>query len=240
MTKPQAIFFDLDETLLDSSGFPEAIARTCAEVAGQHSGRLTADDMLLANQRSMQSYWPEVAKDWTLGAVSGAQVVEEAWRRALSACGLHDEALVRFALDAHARHSVDAHRPYDDVGQVVASLVGRFRLALITNGAADTQREKLRSIRMDGVFEVTAISGELGIAKPDRRIFQFVLDALGIVGADAWHVGDSLASDVAGAKASGLTAIWLNRRALERQPSDPEPDVELESLADLPRLIDAY
>ena len=76
-------------------------------------------------------------------------------------------------------------------------------------------------------FNAVAISGELGVAKPDPAIFRFALDKLGIGAANTWHVGDSLASAVAGAKAAGLTAVWLNRGGLTRLPQDPSPDLEL-------------
>lgn len=49
----------------------------------------------------------------------------------------------------------------------------------------------------------------------------------------AWYVGDSLHTDVAGARAAGLTAVWLNRLGSERKADDPEPDLEIESLTEL-------
>lgn len=86
---------------------------------------------------------------------------------------------------------------------------------------------------MERRFSAVAISGELGVAKPDPEIFRYALDRLGISPENAWHVGDSLRLDVAGAKAAQLTAVWLNRNGLERQAADPEPDFEISSLTEL-------
>ncbi len=47
-----------------------------------------------------------------------------------------------------------------------------------------------------------------------------------------WHISDSLRSDVGGAKAAELTAVWLNRRGALRKAGDPEPDWEIRSLSD--------
>ena len=52
-------------------------------------------------------------------------------------------------------------------------------------------------------------------------------EALGVEPGDAWHVGDSLSADVAGANAAGLGAVWLNRDGLVRRGGDPEPDHDI-------------
>jgi HAD-hyrolase-like len=48
-----------------------------------------------------------------------------------------------------------------------------------------------------------------------------------------WHVGDSLATDVAGAVAVGIRSVWLNRTGRQLAPSDPRPDSEITSLREL-------
>jgi cyclopropane-fatty-acyl-phospholipid synthase len=60
---------------------------------------------------------------------------------------------------------------------------------------------------------------------------------LGLQADETWHIGDSLSSDVAGAKAAGLTAVWLNRHGVQRTGSDPEPDYEIASLSELLPLL---
>ena len=62
-----------------------------------------------------------------------------------------------------------------------------------------------------GHFEVLVTPGQSGVCKPDPKIFQFALDALGVQPSHAVHVGDSIASDVAGAQASGITPILVDR-----------------------------
>lgn len=236
MKPPRAIAFDLDNTLLDGSEFTKAIARTCEAVAAHRAG-LVAEDLFVANGQVWRGYWPGVERDWTVGVRSGAQVTEEGWRRTLRTVGCHDEAIVRLALEAHSHYARLTFRPFDDARQLIGSLKHRVRLALITNGAADSQREKLSAIGMQSDFEATAISGELGIAKPDAATFRNVLDQLGIAAEDAWHVGDNPITDVAGAKNAGVTAIWLNRNGVERQPTDPKPDLEITSLTELLPLL---
>ncbi len=83
---------------------------------------------------------------------------------------------------------------------------------------------------MEPWFRTVVISGEVGLRKPDSAIFALALRRLG-EREGVWHVGDNLATDVAGAKAAGLTGVWLNRTGALREKGDPEPDVEIRSLS---------
>ncbi|MGH7292500.1 MAG: HAD hydrolase-like protein, partial [Myxococcota bacterium] len=56
---------------------------------------------------------------------------------------------------------------------------------------------------------------------------------------NAWHIGDSLSADIAGAKAAGVAAVWLNRSALARPDGAPVPDHEIRSLSELTALLGA-
>lgn len=231
MSAVQALFFDLDGTLLDGSGHQEAILRTCRTIASAQPG-LDADRLLVANGEVWRRYWPEVADKWTLGILDGASVSLEAWRRTLRACGCNDDSIARLAREAYSRYRRESLRPFDDVHEL-SLLQPRFSLALVTNGASDTQRENLRVLDIEDRFDAVVISGEVGVAKPDARIFRFALDELGILPENVWHVGDDLNTDVVGAKAASLTAVWLNRGGDPQKPGAPKPDYEIRSLRDL-------
>jgi putative hydrolase of the HAD superfamily len=123
---------------------------------------------------------------------------------------------------------------FDDVQDLFASAMrAGISLSLVTNGAPDTQRDKLRALNIECWFDAVVISGEVGVAKPDACAFGLALDRLAVERENVWHIGDSLTNDIAGAKAAGLTAVWLNRGGLLRGEDDPEPDVEIRSLSNL-------
>ena len=237
-TKPvKALFFDLDSTLLDNSRFQDSIKRTCGKIAGTQPG-LDAERLLEANNEIWQGYWPEIEHKWTLGTLDGAAVGLESWRRTLRVCGLNDDSLVRLAFQTHQQLECETYRLFDDVRELFI-LVRRTRIpcALITNGASDTQREKLRILGIEQWFDAVVVSGEIGIAKPDAAAFELALNKLAVLSQYVWHVGDSLTTDVAGAKAAGLTAVWLNRKGLSRNEGDPAPDFEIRSLTNLMDLL---
>lgn len=235
MKPVQAVFFDLDDTLRDGSGSHEAIVRTCSEIAARAG--LDPARLLEANSEVWQRYWPEVEDKWTLGVLDGDAVTLEAWRRTLLACGRDDQSLARLGRETHLQHGREALRLFDDARWLLGVLKPHLLLALITNGASDTQRATLRVLGIEHQFDAIVISGEVGVAKPDASIFHFALDKLGIEPEKAWHVGDSLTTDVAGARGARLIAVWLNRSGVRRKNGEPEPHHEIRSLRELPALL---
>jgi putative hydrolase of the HAD superfamily len=95
----------------------------------------------------------------------------------------------------------------------------------------------LRRTGLERRFHAIVISGELGRAKPDGAAFARACFLLGIKKDGVWHVGDNLRADVGGARAAGLTAVWLNRDGLSLREGDPAPDYEVTTLAELPALL---
>lgn len=232
MKSPNAILVDLDATLLDHGGLADALAQTCAAVAANETG-LDAERLLSANRAAWANYWPSAEREWQLGRLDGATLRLEVWRRALRACGCSTESVAELAAETHTAYARQTLRLYDDVPEFLQVLSGRVALGLVSNGAGDTQRERLMWFDLERRFEVVAISGELGFAKPDPAIFRFALEKLGFLAQDVWHVGDSLSSDVVGAQAAGIGAVWLNRTAASRHQGDQTPDLEVSSLTEL-------
>jgi putative hydrolase of the HAD superfamily len=84
-----------------------------------------------------------------------------------------------------------------------------FTLGLVTNGPVSLQQMKIDQVGIAPLFEVIVISEQVGVHKPDPRVFQRALDQLACAGGDAWYVGDHPRNDVLGAAGVGITPIWL-------------------------------
>ena len=81
-------------------------------------------------------------------------------------------------------------------------------------------------------MDCVVISEEVGYHKPDVRVFERALPALGCVGPEAWFVGDHPRNDIVGAAAAGLKPIWLT--GIHPWPGElPQPEHSIDSLADL-------
>ena len=101
---------------------------------------------------------------------------------------------------------------YDDVEEVLQRWKSRYKLLAVTNGNADIGR-----IGIAHFFDVTVAAHELGVGKPDRRIFHHACDLAGVLPARVLHVGDDHELDVVGAREAGLHAAWLRRPDLKEQ-----------------------
>jgi putative hydrolase of the HAD superfamily len=83
-----------------------------------------------------------------------------------------------------------------------------YKLGMITNGKTDFQKATINSLNIDPYFQDIIISGEIGLKKPDRRIFEASLKNLKVSAGDAIYIGDHPIDDVEAAKAAGLKTIW--------------------------------
>jgi HAD superfamily hydrolase (TIGR01549 family) len=234
-----AVLLDLDGTVLDNSGLPEVAARTCASVS-QAIGGIDPDCLFEANAEAWAQHWPEVEKVCWLGQLDGRAASREAWRRALERCGCVQDAAVDLAVADYRSFAREAFLLYPDVRGFLDYAAERgLRLGLVTNGPSDMQRDKIEGLGIGAEIPVVVISAEHGVAKPDPAVFGIALDELGVRPQDAWCVGDSLDTDVAGALAAGVTAIWLNRSAHHPPTSAVAPDIELNSMSGLTTLLRA-
>lgn len=156
----------------------------------------------------------------------------ETWGLALADQGVEDIMLAeelgeRFGAERRTRHEV-----FSDVQNSLDELRHTYALALVTNGASCLQREKLAASGLGEYFDVTVVSAEFGVRKPDASIFRHALSQLGAESERAVMVGDSLSRDVDGALAAGLGAVWVNRSRRLR-PTDRPALVEVSTLGEL-------
>lgn len=124
-------------------------------------------------------------------------------------------------------------RPLPGSREAITSLSRDYRLGIVTNGPPDTQAKKLDEIGVADAFEVVIHAGYDAPAKPDPEPFYRALSALDTTPESAVHVGNSLPSDVAGAQAAGLKAVWLSDGTNLRAEPDHVPEYTLDSLSDL-------
>lgn len=108
-----------------------------------------------------------------------------------------------------------AWRAFDDVLPTLTALKARgVKLGVVSNWD-ERLRPLLEELRLLDYFDAVAISSEVGRLKPAGEIFHRAAERLGLPPASVMHIGDSAAEDFAGARAAGLQALVLNRRASE-------------------------
>ncbi len=129
--------------------------------------------------------------------------------------------------------------------ETVRALKGRqYPLALVADGPAATFTNNLGPYGLYELFDAYAISGEVGVTKPDPLMFTHALAQLGI-GPEEYHrvimVGNNLRRDIAGANRLGLISVWLDwspRRS--KIPADvwEQPDYTIHTPWELVALVE--
>jgi FMN hydrolase / 5-amino-6-(5-phospho-D-ribitylamino)uracil phosphatase len=123
---------------------------------------------------------------------------------AFSACGeASEKALQALNVFVQARQVVTL---FDDALAFLDVVAARFPVAALSNGFADVHIVGI------GKYFTTSVSAHLvGIAKPDRRIFDITAKALGVGNDEVLHIGDDFELDVQGALAAGMQAYYVSR-----------------------------
>ncbi len=103
---------------------------------------------------------------------------------------------------------------------------------MISNANGTVNRAFAR-IGLARFFEVIVDSGEVGIEKPDVRVFEFALRGMNVRAEEAVYVGDVFKVDVLGARAAGMRAILIDPHGFHAD----KPCERVASLAALPALL---
>jgi len=231
----RGVCFDLDGTLLRDDHMDDVLVRVAAGVAERHG--LTAADVDAVHRRAWTEQWDEIGDEWMVGRVPTDVVMAGVWRRALSQFDVDDlDAAAKDAARLQWRIETAAWTLYPEAIDVLAECRRRgIRTSIITNGPSDLQRAKLDAVELTPHFDAILVSGEVGAQKPDPAIFAAAVSGMGVAADEAIHIGDNQHADVGGARASGLTAVWIDRRGADLESEPHHIVTDLNGLVELLR-----
>jgi FMN hydrolase / 5-amino-6-(5-phospho-D-ribitylamino)uracil phosphatase len=157
----------------------------------------------------------------------------EAFRRTIQTVGIDDHELAAHLNSIYLKHRFADIELYPDVLPILDSMTSRYVLGLVSNGNSYPERCGLRDR-----FTFVILAQNVGVEKPDPAIFQEACRRACCSPQQLMHIGDSLDTDVEGARRSGALSVWLNR---DRKPNKTNirPDHEIHLLTDLEKLLDS-
>lgn len=200
------VYFDLDDTLLDHTHAEHGALRD------MHSGadRPFGDHAFEAVHALYREINPVVWRKYSAGEFTKRQAKVGRFSQLLHGLSLDtsaDEALANRYLDTYSNH----WRAIDGAFEAFSAVANRLPVGILTNGFVEIQQAKLQRFPMlDELSSVTVISEEVGVLKPDPRLFAESALRAGMEASEILYVGDSLSSDVNGSIGAGWKVAWYS------------------------------
>lgn len=239
MKKPKAILFDLDDTIssYDSVCAP-AWEKSCEAFVRKYNTAFTREELINSINHTRSWYWSDPIRH-KKGRENLKEARREVVRYSLEALEVTNENLAMDLADNYTElhNSGIALLPGSKEALEMVKNMG-IRMAVITNGGSEVQREKLERFGITHYFDKIIIDAEVGFSKPDKEIFLYTLKQLELNPEDVWMVGDNLVWDIYGAKQLGIYTVW-NDYSKSGLPENPKvtPDLTVNSIYEMANIL---
>jgi len=208
----KAIFFDFDDTLQSRAGAfriycDNFLTRYFPDIQGEEKER-RMDEMethVDGGYKSREAYWPEMIDLW-------------GWKEAPPLADLVEDFNSRFG---------KAVVMLEGSVQTLQELKRRgYMLGMVTNGNSLLQNTKLDTAGIRDLFDMAVVSDDIGIWKPDKGIFEYAMQTLGVTPEESLFVGDHPLNDIQGALGAGMHVVWVDYGSFAGQATPGVPAIK--------------
>ena len=242
MLNVQAVIFDVNGTLVEietDDGMDE-IFRAIGHILTYQGIDLRRGDvreLYFATLKEQRRSSPEKHPEFDAVAVWHTIVQEHAtdYTRALPEAKLAQLPL--FLAETYRGISRRRLRLYPYVRDVLDQLRTRYRMAVVTDAQTAWARAELHQVGLLDYFDPIVVSGDHGLRKPDVRLFDLALDALGVAAADAVYVGNDMHRDIFGAQEAGMATVMYDSPQGTKEHLDCAPDHRITDYRQLLELL---
>jgi putative hydrolase of the HAD superfamily len=230
----EAVLLDLDDTILDNQVGVEAAKQALAALLAERLGDVEPAALETAFDAASQWFWKDDERHrW--GRLDMARARRAVVERLLEEMGRPDPRLAAEGGRLYTELRDLSYVPFEGALAALARLRAQTgALGLVTNGDTTAQRAKIDRLDVARFFDVIVVEGELGVGKPDPRVFAHALATLGAAPGAALMAGDNYVCDVLGALDAGMHAVWIDRHGRPETPRlPPRPHRTLASFVEL-------
>jgi putative hydrolase of the HAD superfamily len=227
MAKYSDLVFDLDHTLWDfNSNSSKAIKELYGQFKLEESGFEVAvfhAHYIRENELCWEAYRKGQMDKQTLRSIR--------FEKALRYIGIEDKTLAENFGEAYIDLSPHQTALMPGTIDLLEYLKGKnYKLHILTNGFEEVQHIKLDKSGLSPFFNEIITSEEVGVRKPDLRIFQHAEKRIGAAGSNVLMIGDNLEADVLGAKHAGWHQVFYN---IDAHTHNEELTLEIDDLSSL-------
>ena len=217
----KACVFDAYGTLFDVHSAVGTHRHRLGDIADQVSTLWRTKQLEYTWLRSLMGYHADF---W--------QVTQDALDFSFDMHHLNDPDLRKGLMEAYLK--LDC---YPEVPEALSILKSRgFKLAILSNGTPAMLEAAVKNSGIEDLIEKNFSVEEVGIFKPDPRVYQIAVDGLKIKPEEIVFQSSN-AWDASGASAFGFKVAWVNRFGQSEERLPGRPDVEIQNLMELPELL---
>ncbi|MEZ5989632.1 MAG: HAD-IA family hydrolase [Planctomycetota bacterium] len=215
----QAIFFDIDDTLFSTSVFAEKARRNAVDAMLTHGLKADRELLLRELHEVIQEFSANYDKHFD-------KLLARLPARSLD--GVNADVIIASGMMAYHDTKFRDLRVYDDVYEVLEALSKTDLIrGIISAGLSKKQAEKLLRLHIYAFLSPQAIfiTEQIGISKPNPKLYQSVLDRLGLDADKTMYVGDNPRHDVDPCNSLGMITVFNRRSGRHiREKGETEPD----------------
>ena len=210
--KYKIFLFDLDETLLDF----HASEKIALEKVLRANGLSFSDDVYTAFKAYNKSLWKELEK----GTINREELFIKRFVYIFSQCEGDSSKLEPLKVNT------DFIRTMSENGVLIEGSLELLKKIkedipdsktyIVTNGATINAKGRIASTGLDKYIDDIFVSEDMGVNKPSKEYFDMVLESINQPASSCIVIGDSLTSDMLGAKNASIASVWFK----------PEGDIE--------------
>ena len=231
MQRYKHLFIDLDDTIYDFSyASREAFRETYA--------LLGYERFFESFDHYMSIYTPynlELWKEYGKGNITKAELNSRRYSHPLEVAGIHDQTLAdTFCREALSRIPTKGNL-MPGARELLDYLRPKYRMYILSNGFTELQSHKMRTAGIDGYFDALILSEDIGVNKPDPRLFEYALERTGASIGESIMIGDMVETDIAGAAGIGMPQIFYNPKNVQNLPF--APTYEVSNLLDIKEIL---
>ncbi|MBP5403193.1 MAG: YjjG family noncanonical pyrimidine nucleotidase [Treponema sp.] len=197
--------FDLDQTLLNF----HASERKALKIVLEQNGMSFSDEIYDAFMEYNKSLWLELEK----GIISRTELFDRRFCYIIEKCNKDPFKVDRLKINTDfiktmSENGVLMEGALEFV-QRIKKEIPESGIYIVTNGAIVTAEGRIESTGLDKYIDGLFISEAMGVSKPSKEYFDIVLKEIKASQESCMVIGDSLTSDMLGAKNAGLTSVWF-------------------------------
>ena len=141
--------------------------------------------------------------------------------------GLFNDLFVKFLYDEIEM--------IDGIEDLLLYLSGKYKIFTASNGVYYMQVNRIKKSNLSKYFTDIFVSDKIGYEKPDKRFFQKIMDLTKYSNDDLIMIGDSIKSDIIGAKNSKIKSIYFNKE--DKKISDKNFTYQVKNLSEIKNIL---